>query len=110
MELFRDPEGSTFAWVPREGHRETWPLRTKQFRAFLARLYFAETGKAPGSQALADALAVLDGKATFGNAEHWVYVRVGEQDGVDLPRSRRTLLGGRGDHGIPGGALWRLRR
>jgi hypothetical protein len=64
VELFHSPEGEAYATLPIDGRRETWPLRTKTVKRWLSRLYFLATESAPGSQAIADALGVLEGKAT----------------------------------------------
>ena len=81
-ELFHTPEGEPFATVPIDGRRETWPLKTKTIRRWLARLYYLETEKAAGAQATADALAVLEGKALFDGFEHSVHVRLADHDGA----------------------------
>src|SRR5262245_37615514 len=57
--LFHSPEGDAYATIDVEGHHETWPLKVKGFRRWLARLYYNECDKAPGSQAIQDALGVL---------------------------------------------------
>jgi hypothetical protein len=81
-ELFHTPEGEAFATVPIDGRRETWPLKTKTFRRWLARLFYLATKEAPGSQATQDAVAVLEGKALFDGLEHSVYVRTAQHDGA----------------------------
>jgi hypothetical protein len=53
-----------------EGHYETWPLCTKVFRRWLARQFYNQHEKTPNSQAIQDALGVLEGKALFEGAEH----------------------------------------
>lgn len=75
-ELFHSPEGEAYATLPIDGRRETWPLRTKTVKRWLSRLYYVATETAPGSQAIADALGVLEGKALFDGLEHAVYVRI----------------------------------
>jgi hypothetical protein len=75
-EFFHTPEGEGYATLPLDGRFETWPLRTKTVRRWLSRLYYLATESAPGSQAIADALGVLEGKALFDGAEHLVHTRV----------------------------------
>jgi hypothetical protein len=87
VELFSTPRQEAYVAIESGGHRETWPLRTKPFKIWLARRYYGRHEKAPGSQALQDALAVLEGKALFDAPIHDVGVRVAEHDGaiyVDL--------------------------
>ena len=45
-ELFHSADGTAFADVMINDHRETWPVRTKGFRRWLARQFFEETGGA----------------------------------------------------------------
>lgn len=81
-ELFHTPEGEAYATVPIDGRRETWPLRTKTIRRWLARLFYESTEEAPGSQAIQDALGVLEGRGLFDGVEHEVHVRTAEHDGA----------------------------
>jgi hypothetical protein len=80
-ELFHTPDGSGFADLDINGHRETWPVRAKGFRRWLARRFFEETGGAPSSEALQSALNVIEAKAHFDAPERKVYIRVGGLDG-----------------------------
>ena len=80
-ELFHAPDGTGFADLDINGHRETWPIRSKGFRRWLARRYFESTGGAPSSEALQSALHVIEAKANFDAPERFVHVRVGGLDG-----------------------------
>jgi hypothetical protein len=80
-ELFHTPEGDAYATIPIDGHRETWSLRNRAFRRWLARQFYRAHDKVPGSQALQDALGVLEGKALFDGPEYPVYTRLAEHDG-----------------------------
>lgn len=80
-ELFHAPDGTGFADLDVNGHRETWPIRTKGFRRWLARRFFETTSGAPGSEALQSALNVIEAKAHFDAPERIVHVRVGGLDG-----------------------------
>jgi hypothetical protein len=79
--LFHTPDGSGFADLDINGHRETWPIRAKGFRRWLARRFFEETGGAPSSDALQSALNVIEAKAHFDAPERQVHIRVGGLDG-----------------------------
>jgi hypothetical protein len=79
--LFHTPDGSGFADVDINGHRETWPIRAKGFRRWLARRFFEETGGAPSSEALQSALNVIEAKAHFDAPARQVHIRVGGLDG-----------------------------
>ena len=80
-ELFHAPDGTGFADLDINGHRETWPIRAKGFRRWLARRFFEETGGAPSSEALQSALNVIEAKAHFDAPERQVHIRVGGLDG-----------------------------
>ena len=80
-ELFHAPDGTGFADVDINGHRETWPIRGKGFRRWLARRFYEATGGAPSSEALHSALNVIEARAHFDAPERVVHVRVGGLDG-----------------------------
>src|SRR5262249_1266160 len=64
-ELFHSPDGTSFADLEIDGHRETWAVRSKGFRRWLIRQFFELTGGAPSSEALQSALNVIDARAHF---------------------------------------------
>jgi hypothetical protein len=80
-ELFHAPDGTGFADLDINGHRETWPVRAKGFRRWLARRFFEATQGAPSSEALQSALNVIEAKAHFDAPERVVHIRVGGLDG-----------------------------
>ena len=79
-ELFHAPDGTGFADLDVNGHRETWPIRGRGFRRWLARCFFEATQGAPSSEALQSALNVIEAKAHFDAPERVVHVRVGGLD------------------------------
>jgi hypothetical protein len=86
-ELFHTPDSTGYADLDINGHRETWPIRTKGFRRWLARRFFEATQGAPSSEALQSALNVIEAKAHFDAPERIVHIRVGGLDGrlyIDL--------------------------
>ena len=88
-ELFHTPDGVGFADLDINGHRETWSIRAKGFRRWLARRFFEATQGAPSSEALQSALNVIEAKAHFDAPERLVHIRVGGLDGRALSRPRR---------------------
>ena len=64
-DLFHAPDGTGYADLDINGHRETWPVRSKGFTRWLARAFFEETNGAPSSEALQSALNVIEAKAQF---------------------------------------------
>lgn len=80
VELFHTPDGTGYADIDINGHLETWPIRAKGFRSWLARRFFEATQGAPSSEALQSALNVIEAKAQFDGLERMVHLRVGGQD------------------------------
>jgi len=80
-ELFHAPDGTAFADIDINGHRETWPIRSKGFKRWLARLFYEAIRGAPSSEALQSALNVIEAKASYDAPERIVHIRVGGLDG-----------------------------
>jgi hypothetical protein len=80
-ELFHAPDGTGYADLEINGHRETWSIRAKGFRRWLAQRFFEETAGAPNSEALQSALSVIEANAHFDAPERQVNVRVAGLDG-----------------------------
>ena len=80
--LFHATDGTAFADLVIDGHRETWPLRSKRFRAWLRQQYYERTWDAPSPAALNAALNVLEAQAQFDGPQRKVSVRVAEHDGL----------------------------
>jgi hypothetical protein len=80
--LFHASDGTGFADLVIDGHRETWPLRSKRFQAWLRQQYYERTWDAPSPAALNAALNVLEAQAQFDGPVRKVSVRVAEQDGL----------------------------
>jgi hypothetical protein len=60
--LFHASDGTGFADLIIDGHRETWPLRSKRFQAWLRQQYYERTWDAPSPAALNAALNVLEAR------------------------------------------------
>jgi len=56
-ELYHAPDGTSFADLAVNGHRETWAIRSRGFRRWLAARYYEATGGAPNSEAIQSATA-----------------------------------------------------
>lgn len=80
--LFHTCDGTPFADLMIDGHRETWPLRSKRFSSWLRQQYFERTWNAPAPATLSAALSVLEAQAQFDGPERKVCVRVAEHDGL----------------------------
>lgn len=79
-EPFHAPDETAYADIAVEGHRQTWPVRSKRFLHWLTREFLNQTGGAPSIAALRSVLNVLEAKALEG-PERRVYTRVGSVDG-----------------------------
>jgi hypothetical protein len=90
-ELFHDADGHAYASIILDGCRQTWRVKSKQYRSELQRRHFGETRKAAGSQALQDALGTLEGQALHEGEQRRVAVRIAEHEGevwLDLADDR----------------------
>lgn len=76
-ELWHTPKQDFYISFERDGHKEHHPLRSKAVKLWMGSLFFSDRKKTPGSQALQDALTILEGFALFDGSEHEAYVRVG---------------------------------
>ena len=80
-DLFHTATGTAYADLAIDGHRETWPVRSLRFLAWLRRQYFDATRDAPSAPALNSALNLLEARAQFEAPERTVHVRVAEHEG-----------------------------
>jgi len=96
-ELFHSPDGTTFADLVVNGHRETRPVQSKDFKHWLVLRFKEATGGVPNSEARKSALTVLEATGCHPGPEREVYTRVGELEGKLYLDSRRQDLAGRGD-------------
>ena len=90
-ELFHTADGTAFADLMIDGHRETWPVRSIRLRSWLRRKYYEATGAAASAGAISSALDLLEARAQFDAPRRAVYLRVAEHDGriyLDLADER----------------------
>jgi hypothetical protein len=80
-ELFHTASGTAFADIVVAGHRETWPIRSKRFRALLRRCHYRATGAAASAAEIRSALDLLEARALFDGLERTVHIRTAEHDG-----------------------------
>src|SRR6476646_6436192 len=78
QELFHTPNGTAFADLMVDGHRETWPIRSKRFRGWLRRRYYEATGGAPTGHGISSELDLLEARAQFDAPERCVHIRIAE--------------------------------
>jgi hypothetical protein len=90
-ELFHTAAGTAFADILVDGHRETWPIRSKRFRGWLRRRHYQATGDAASAAEIRSALDLFEARAQFDGPERAVHVRTAEHDGhiyLDLANER----------------------
>jgi hypothetical protein len=80
-ELFHTSSGVAYADFIADGHRETWPIRSKRFRTWLRRRYYQATGTVPSCAAIRSTLDLLEARAQFDGPERAVSIRVAEHAG-----------------------------
>ena len=78
LELWKTPEGETYASIPIKGHLEHWPTNSPMFKNYLAFQHFQQDGKMLSQSALDDKRRTLEGEALFGGLEYPVFSRIGE--------------------------------
>ena len=81
VDLFHAPNGTGYADIEINGHRETWPIRSKGFKQWLDRRFFEATEGAPSSEARQSALDVFEARAHFDATQMDVHIRVAGHDG-----------------------------
>ncbi len=82
VELWHTPDGDGYATIPKGAHFENWRINSNKFRQWLSGLFYDDAGKAPGGQALQDAINTLQGDAVHRGREHKVHIRLAEHDGA----------------------------
>jgi hypothetical protein len=80
-ELFHTATGTAFADILVDGHRETWPIRSKRFRGWLRRCFYQATGGVASAAETRSVLDLLEARAQFDGPEHAIHVRIAEHAG-----------------------------
>src|SRR5437763_5349725 len=79
--LFHTATGTAFVDITVDGHRETWPIRSKQFRSFLRRCHYQATGQAASAAEIRSTLDLLEARAQFDGPQWTVHIRTAEHAG-----------------------------
>ncbi|NTU22480.1 hypothetical protein HPY28_19340 [Brevibacillus sp. HB1.2] len=80
--FFRNDMEEAFAAVEINGHIERWKVKSRPFKLWLTKKFYEKTGKAPGTDAMNQALGVMEMKAMFKGEQHSLQLRVAELDGA----------------------------
>src|SRR5262245_45129478 len=78
--LFHAPDETAYADVIVDGHRETWPVRSKGFRRWLTGRYHTITKGVPSTEPMQGVIGVLEAHAYHDGEERPVHVRVADYD------------------------------
>ncbi|MED1561531.1 hypothetical protein AJ85_17080 [Alkalihalobacillus alcalophilus ATCC 27647 = CGMCC 1.3604] len=83
FQYFRNDIEEPFVAIQKNGHWEVMEMKSQKFKLYLTKLYFEHTNSAPGSDAISQALKVLEMKAIFSddNDERTLQKRIAEEDG-----------------------------
>jgi hypothetical protein len=81
-DLWHSPDGTGYATIKLKTHQEHVKLRSATFRQWAGKAYYDQSRKIVGTQAVQDAIGVLEGQAKYDGEEHPVFLRVAEHDGA----------------------------
>ena len=80
VSLFHTARGIAYADLEIDQHRETWPVRSKQFRAWLRGRHYERTGEALGLATIRSILDLLEARAEFDAPERTIHIRVAQHE------------------------------
>jgi hypothetical protein len=80
LEFFHTKAGEAYVRLRQADHYETWPLRSKEFREYLAARTYGRHRRIPGASAVEEALGTLSGRAKFDGVQHPVALRVAQEN------------------------------
>lgn len=104
LEFFQDPTRHAHATIPAADHRETWPIRSRDFRLWVMDALYNSIGSAPDTL-VKDLIAEFETRAICRGPKREIFVRVGRVDDafcVDLTNDLWQVVE------IVGG-VWRVR-
>jgi phage/plasmid primase-like uncharacterized protein len=87
VELFHTEDKTAYATIAVDGHHETYPVGSTDFRDWLVHKFYKLKKSSPSSEAMASARMSVSARARFEGKRRNVYLRVAELDGklyVDL--------------------------
>lgn len=74
--VFHTPDGTGFVDVEVNGHRETWAVKSKHFKRWLAHRFYKDSGDPAKRDALDQAVELTEARARFDAVEREVFLRV----------------------------------
>ena len=94
LEFFHDPLRYAFATVPVRDHRETWAIRSRDFKLWITSALYDFLGFAP-SPLVKELTEEFETRAICRGSTHEIFVRVGETDDaayIDLVNDRWQVI------------------
>lgn len=94
-ELFHTTDGDAFATISVNSHKETFPIKSRDFRDWLSLRHWNKERAMPSSQAVQDVVYGLSGQARFEGETRGVYLRIAENCGslyLDLGNERWDVV------------------
>jgi len=79
--FFHTPNHVAFVVIDKEGHQETWPIRSRDFDLWLRIQAYKNEGKIPSAQIIRDTLRVLEGEALINWPLQTVHIRLAQHEG-----------------------------
>jgi hypothetical protein len=95
VELFHTPDSAAYATISVNSHKETFAVRSREFRDWLSFRYWKAEKAMPSSQSIQDVINGLGGKARFEGERRDVHLRVAEINGdlfLDLGDERWQVV------------------
>jgi len=80
-QYFQNDLEEAYAAIKIQAHTEVITVKSHKFKKWLTKLYYEETKRAPGNDAMNQAIGVMEMKALYDGAEHNLHIRVAEKDG-----------------------------
>lgn len=78
--FYKDDLEEGYALVKIDNHRELYKIKSQKFKKWLTFIYYKETGKAPSTEAMSQALSVIETKALFEGESVTINRRVARKD------------------------------
>jgi hypothetical protein len=79
--FFHSPDGTAYADLHVNGHRQTWPVRSPAFQHHVRRQTFEQGGSPPTNAALREIVDQYEAEAQFNGPEREIHLRVGHHNG-----------------------------
>ena len=80
-QFFKNDLEELYAAAPIDGHWEVMAIKSRRFHLYVTKLFFDETGSAPGKDAIAQAMSVLEMRACFSPNEYKLQRRIASHEG-----------------------------